>query len=93
MARHSITLRVGLLLSGLVASGALYAQNQPVYSSAQVDRGKAAYAGAGGCFACHGPDLGGGEFGPPLRGVNFRNRWAGATLADPSAYVEAVLGR
>ena len=32
--------------------------------------------------ACHGPDLGGGEFGPPLRGVNFRNRWAGATMGE-----------
>jgi alcohol dehydrogenase (cytochrome c) len=82
MARQNTSLQFGLLLGGLLASGALYAQNQPVYSSAQVERGKAAYAGAGGCFACHGPDLGGGEFGPPLRGVNFRNRWAGATMAE-----------
>ncbi len=82
MARQSKSLQVGLLMGGLVVSGAVFAQNQPVYSSAQVDRAKATYAGAGGCFACHGPDLGGGEFGPPLRGVNFRNRWAGSTMAE-----------
>jgi alcohol dehydrogenase (cytochrome c) len=75
-------LRRALLIGGFAASGALHAQNAPVYSAAQAERGLAAYNGAGGCVACHGADLSGGQFGPSLKGVSFRNRWAGMTMAE-----------
>jgi len=75
-------IRMGLLAGGLAMSAGVLAQGAPTYSSEQADRGRATYNGAGGCMACHGPDLGGGQFGPPLRGVNFRNRWAGTAISE-----------
>lgn len=43
-----------------------------IYSAAQADRGKTAYATS--CAACHRADLGGFS-GPPLKGQLFMDRW------------------
>lgn len=53
------------------------------FTAAQAERGKAAYDG--NCVACHGPDLKSANFGPPLAGPYFEDKWlgqsAGALLA------------
>lgn len=51
-----------------------------VYSEAQAERGREAYAGQ--CARCHGTDLLGGESAPPLVGFEFSANWNGLTLGD-----------
>lgn len=46
-----------------------------VYSSAQVERGTAAYAQH--CASCHGDSLAGGDQAPPLSGGTFLANWNG----------------
>jgi alcohol dehydrogenase (cytochrome c) len=41
------------------------------------------------CAACHGVGLEAGEFGPPLKGRAFLDRWAGRPVAELSAYLHA----
>src|SRR5689334_10798323 len=55
------------------------------HTAAQVERGKAAYAQ--NCASCHGAALQAGEFGPPLKGPAFLDRWGGRPVADLSAYL------
>jgi len=55
------------------------------FTAAQVERGKSAYAQ--NCASCHGPGLEAGEFGPPLKGSTFLDRWGGRPVADLSAYL------
>ena len=59
----------------------------PKFSTAQVDRGKVTYAQ--NCAPCHGKDMDAGEFGPPLKGRAFLDRWGGRPLAEFSAYLQA----
>jgi alcohol dehydrogenase (cytochrome c) len=49
------------------------------YTAAQADRGQPAYAEH--CASCHGQNLDDGAFAPPLKGVDFRQKW-GARAAD-----------
>lgn len=51
-----------------------------VYTQAQADRGKTAYADQ--CASCHGADLTGGEMAPPLAGGEFMQGWDGLTVGD-----------
>ncbi|NOT45073.1 MAG: PQQ-binding-like beta-propeller repeat protein [Acidobacteria bacterium] len=76
-----------LVFAGLLAAGgavlalqfasSLDAQQlvSPSYTVAQQTAGKAAYDQ--NCASCHGPNLDDGEFGPPVRGVEFRSAWFG----------------
>jgi alcohol dehydrogenase (cytochrome c) len=47
----------------------------PTYTAAQAAAGKELYTQ--NCASCHGANLDDGEFAPPLRGVEFRQRWGG----------------
>jgi len=47
----------------------------PHFTNGQAEQGKAAYERE--CMQCHGLDLNGGQFGPALKGDNFRTRWGG----------------
>lgn len=78
--RTGPVMRAAWVACGLLSCAVAGAQTAPEYSAAQAERGKATYATT--CAACHGPDLAGGQFGPPLRGINFRQRWAAQPLAD-----------
>lgn len=51
-----------------------------VYTQAQADRGKAAYAKS--CASCHGAMLDGSGAAPPLAGPDFRGEWNGKTAGD-----------
>jgi alcohol dehydrogenase (cytochrome c) len=72
----------GMLLPGLGLSiGALISDRldaqsltTPVsYTAAQADQGQSAYVEH--CESCHGENMDDGQFGPPLKGVDFRQKW------------------
>src|SRR6266550_4541661 len=47
----------------------------PTFTTAQQSAGDAIYKES--CASCHGKNLDDGEFGPPLKGVEFRSVWFG----------------
>ena len=51
-----------------------------IYTVDQAAAGRAVYADQ--CAVCHGRDLEGGEAGPELRGITFRNRWRTLPLEE-----------
>jgi alcohol dehydrogenase (cytochrome c) len=59
-------------LAGPVAAQSLAA---PTFTTAQQSAGDAIYKQS--CASCHGKNLDDGEFGPPLKGVEFRSAWFG----------------
>jgi mono/diheme cytochrome c family protein len=70
---------------GLIIVAAVYAQPpgsvwDGVYTQAQADRGKLAYAKA--CASCHGAALDGNGAVPPLAGADFKSNWNGQTADD-----------
>jgi alcohol dehydrogenase (cytochrome c) len=76
---------IGVLLPALKISGPVVAQApsstalaSPSFTTAQAAAGKQTYDRS--CASCHGPNLDDGEFGPPLKGVDFRLRWGGKPL-------------
>ena len=70
-----------------VSADAADSTTTPRFSTAQVDRGKVTYAQ--NCAPCHGKDMDAGEFGPPLKGRAFLDRWGGRPLAEFSGYLQA----
>jgi alcohol dehydrogenase (cytochrome c) len=77
----------GVLALLATAAHAADAPATPKLSAAQVESGKATYAQ--NCAACHGVGLQAGEFGPPLKGGAFLDRWGGRPVAELSAYLRA----
>jgi len=72
-----------LAASLVLGAGTALAQGPggaPSFTTAQADRGKAAYSLS--CSLCHGPNLDDGEFGPPLKGNRFRDGWVGKTAQE-----------
>jgi len=51
-----------------------------VYTEAQARRGAETYSAS--CSSCHGGDLGGDGFAPPLAGGEFASNWNGLTVGD-----------
>src|SRR5437870_641167 len=51
-----------------------------VYTQAQANRGKAAYAER--CASCHGAGLGGGEEAPALTGDKFLAKWRNRSVDE-----------
>ena len=45
------------------------------YTEAQAERGQSAYVEH--CASCHGQNMDDGAFAPPLKGVDFRQKWGG----------------
>ncbi|HUE89481.1 MAG TPA: cytochrome c [Vicinamibacterales bacterium] len=80
------------LIVSLWAASALYAtqagQAAPagtttwsgVYTEEQSKLGKTAYVKY--CAECHGEDLGGDGFAPPLKGPEFLSNWSGLTVGE-----------
>lgn len=73
-----------MLLAGtaavLKAQEATSTVNDGVYTDAQADRGKAAYAK--NCQACHGEAMGGIDSAPALIGGTFLGNWVGQSVGD-----------
>ncbi len=59
------------------------------YTKAQADRGKTAYDAD--CAFCHGSDLSGQSFAPPLVGEPFTGRWQEGTLGDLFTIVKETM--
>jgi alcohol dehydrogenase (cytochrome c) len=76
-------------LSFLGCAQAADAQTRPVFTTAQSQAGKAAYAQS--CARCHGGNLDDGEFGPPLRGPAFQRRWAGRSLNELFSQIRSTM--
>lgn len=74
----------GLTRAGAAAvlafSAGASAQTLPHFTTEQAARGAIEYARS--CAVCHGEELGDGAFGPPLVGVDFRQRWAERSVAE-----------
>ncbi|MGH9739508.1 MAG: PQQ-binding-like beta-propeller repeat protein [Candidatus Acidiferrales bacterium] len=58
----------------------------PSFTAAQTARGKTAYANR--CANCHGTNLDDGEFGPPLKGTAFRQKWGAQSPAALFMYMQ-----
>ena len=63
-----------------LASPALLAQDLPGFTQEQADAGRAAYRET--CQICHGSTLANGQFGTPLRGSFFREKWKGKSVGE-----------
>jgi mono/diheme cytochrome c family protein len=60
----------------------------PTFTAAQQAAGDAIYKES--CASCHGRNLDDGEFGPPLKGVEFRSAWFGRTADVLFEKIEAM---
>jgi mono/diheme cytochrome c family protein len=58
----------------------VHAQQDIPFTQDQVAAGRALYREI--CQTCHGATLSDGQFGTPLRGNFFRNKWAGLSLGE-----------
>ena len=68
-----------LLLSPLAGAQTL------TFTQQQADDGKALYRDV--CQVCHGSSLANGQFGTPLRGSFFRDKWKGKSLGELVGFV------
>ena len=70
-------------LTALLGSGGVAAQID--FTQEQADSGKATYRES--CQICHGSSLMNGQFGTPLRGKSFRDKWTGKSLGELQQFV------
>jgi alcohol dehydrogenase (cytochrome c) len=59
-------------------TGPSAAQSAPTFTAAQATAGEAAYKT--NCASCHGANLNDGTFGPPLKGVQFIQKYGGRSV-------------
>lgn len=81
------------VVSGVAATG-VQAQSDTVvrdglYTESQAARGAVKYAEA--CASCHGNELEGAQFAPPLVGDPFKMRWAGGSAGDLFIVIKATM--
>ena len=57
----------------------------PVFTAAQADRGEVAYLA--NCVSCHGPGLTSANYGTPLAGPYFDDKWRGRSVAALYAHL------
>lgn len=81
-------LRWAICCSPLIAASVV-AQTGPTYTAAQAKQGESLYQQR--CVLCHGANLTGGAFGPPLEGRTFVQRWAGRNLYELFAYTRLTM--
>jgi quinoprotein glucose dehydrogenase len=63
--------------------------NGGVYSEAQADRGKAAYAKY--CQSCHGESMNGVDVAPALVGSTFLGNWVGLSVGELGERVRTTM--
>lgn len=71
------------VLAQAVARGAAQTTrsvNDGVFTAEQAKRGEATYAQE--CASCHGADLNGDGFAPPLAGADFSSNWNDLSVGD-----------
>ena len=72
-----LTLGVVVIALSFLDAGDPLAQSlaAPTFTAAQQNAGQSIYRE--NCASCHGANLDDGEFGPPLKGADFRSAWFG----------------
>ncbi len=61
----------------------------PNFTAEQVVKGEALYKKT--CVGCHGADLTGSSFAPPITGDSFYGKWGGRPVKDLFAYVQRMM--
>src|SRR3954470_220639 len=83
----------GLLLAAARFAAHVSAQQaQPTplsYTADQADKGVGLYAEH--CASCHGPNLDDGAYAPPLKGVDFRQKWGVRSLEPLFTYTSTKM--
>ncbi|MES2624760.1 MAG: cytochrome c [Pseudomonadota bacterium] len=74
------TALVTLVACAALLSAPVLAQTSLAFTAAQAENGKAKYKEV--CQICHGSSLANGQFGTPLRGSFFRDKWKGKSLGE-----------
>ncbi len=72
-------LLLGALLPSLAGADGL------AFSQVQADAGRALYRES--CQICHGSTLANGQFGTPLKGSFFKDKWRGRTLGELLTFI------
>jgi mono/diheme cytochrome c family protein len=70
------------------AGAAAQSPSERVFTQAQADAGRAAYADR--CAVCHRADLGGREDAPQLAGSDFINGWRSRPIGELFDYVNGM---
>jgi alcohol dehydrogenase (cytochrome c) len=90
--RKAFVATAAVILGGLSFCSQARAQNYfakgsaPSFTAAQAARGKTAYANS--CSTCHGTGLDDGEFGPPLKGAAFQQKWGAQSPSALFSYMQ-----
>lgn len=71
-----------LTVSAILAlfPAALFAQATPSFTQEQADAGRKFYRDT--CQVCHGSTLANGQFGTPLKGSLFHDKWKGKSVGE-----------
>jgi len=83
---------VGVLFAVLISPATALADGKlspAVFTVKQAESGAAIYSVQ--CASCHGTELQGSPFAPPLSGSMFEGRWGGAPLSELFAYLRASM--
>jgi mono/diheme cytochrome c family protein len=75
-----ITLSFAIAISLSLPAAQTLAQSAITFTAAQIESGQAKYKEV--CQICHGSSLANGQFGTPLRGSFFRDKWKGKSLGE-----------
>ncbi|HEU4617846.1 MAG TPA: PQQ-binding-like beta-propeller repeat protein [Gammaproteobacteria bacterium] len=62
---------------------------EPRFTAVQARQGEAEFARS--CAQCHGANLDDGEFGPPLKGQTFNQRWGGRGVDELFGYLRSTM--
>jgi mono/diheme cytochrome c family protein len=99
--RLTLIALLGTAAVGIAERGTVSAQQEPVasvqartqwdgvYTEEQAKRGDPLYVKA--CASCHGPDLAGGEKGPPLAGATFDAIYDGQKMGELSERIRVTM--
>lgn len=66
--------------SALALCSSAFAQETLSYTQEQADAGRSFYRDT--CQICHGSTLANGQFGTPLKGNLFRDKWKGKSVGE-----------
>lgn len=69
-----------LLVILTLGSSAAFAQGTISFTQEQADAGRGFYRDT--CQVCHGSTLANGQFGTPLKGSFFREKWKGKSVGE-----------
>ncbi len=69
-----------LLAACLLCPITAFAQEALSFTQEQADAGRSAYRDT--CQICHGSTLANGQFGTPLKGSFFREKWKGKSVGE-----------